>query len=470
MNDRPPMSDSRLDAWLEDGPTSGPDDGLSNALARTRSTRQRPGWLVDIRGDPMETTWRARPLPLGRVAFLALTTLLAAAIIGLALAAGARLLPPPTTNLNAVPVIPKGDEALLAFASWDANHSTSEIYTVRADGTDGRRITSGDGHRFSPAWSPDGSRLAYYSKLGSHTDLRVSSAKGEPLVLASDQGCFPSTTAPAWSPDGRYLLYLVDRDPTDGSCDDLKSDVYVVPSDGSAPGRRLLAASFTPWSSMPAWHDDRIVFRGGEDETTGSLWIAPVTDPATPWDLTPTRLDHGNPADAWGFAWPRWSPDGSAIATTFISQGTGFGNAVTMAADGTTTHALWADPTVDNIAPDWSPDGSHLSLLVLTRQTDQYGVYELATAGPQGQDPVVIQTPELNGNGGPAMISPDGTRAAARTLVAGDATPGHILIAALDGSAAPVEITASQWSTVAWQPVVNADNPAANAPTGLPEG
>ena len=147
-------------------------------------------------------------------------------------------------------------------------------------------------------------------------------------------GCFPSTTAPAWSPDGRFLLYIVDRDPNDDSCDDLKSDVYIVPADGSAPGRRLLAASVEGWSSMPDWSGDRIVLRINDTETTSGLWVAGVTDPAAPWDLEPVRIDQGNPSAAWGFGWTRWSPDGSTLATTHLSEGTDFGNAVTLSPDG----------------------------------------------------------------------------------------------------------------------------------------
>ncbi len=51
--------DARLEAWLQEGPNSGPDDGLWNVRARVRSTRQRPGWLVTLRGWTMESTWRA---------------------------------------------------------------------------------------------------------------------------------------------------------------------------------------------------------------------------------------------------------------------------------------------------------------------------------------------------------------------------------------------------------------------------
>jgi len=62
---RPSSFEGRLDAYLEEGPTSGPDDLLTSAHARARSTRRRPAWLLALRGTPMDTTWRARPLPVG---------------------------------------------------------------------------------------------------------------------------------------------------------------------------------------------------------------------------------------------------------------------------------------------------------------------------------------------------------------------------------------------------------------------
>jgi len=42
--DRPSDIDARLAAWLEEGPTRGPEEVLSRGLARVRSTRQDGGW------------------------------------------------------------------------------------------------------------------------------------------------------------------------------------------------------------------------------------------------------------------------------------------------------------------------------------------------------------------------------------------------------------------------------------------
>jgi hypothetical protein len=84
--------EARLAVWLEEGPTSGPDEGLSSAQARARSTRQRPDWLVTLRGGTMETTWRARPVLTARVAFILLISLLVLALTAGTVIVGGQLI------------------------------------------------------------------------------------------------------------------------------------------------------------------------------------------------------------------------------------------------------------------------------------------------------------------------------------------------------------------------------------------
>lgn len=75
----------------------------------------------------------------------------------------------------------------------------------------------------SPAWSPDGSHLAYVSFETGHAVVYVQSLyTGQRAVLAD----FPGTnSAPAWSPDGKQLAVVLTRD---GS-----SQIYLVRPDGS---------------------------------------------------------------------------------------------------------------------------------------------------------------------------------------------------------------------------------------------
>jgi hypothetical protein len=95
-------------------------------------------------------------------------------------------------------------------------------------------------------------------------------------------------------------------------------------------------------------------------------------------------------------------------------------------------------------------------------------VYHLVVVGRDGSGARVVETPDLNANGGPAMVSPDGTLAAVRAEIDTDPTPGDVLIVSPDGEADPVRIRALMWNSVAWQPVVNEQNPWASAPDGLP--
>lgn len=270
---RPSTIDDRLTAWLDEGPSTGPDDLLTAAHARARSMRQRPGWLLALKGETMDTTWRARPVLTVRIAFAMLTLLLVIALGATTLVVGSRLtgLIPNSRNLAAAPVIPQGGDALLAFTSWYSDATVGDLFVVRADGTDGRHITSDELDDWSPAWSPDGGEIAFYSSEGNSIQLRVASAGGI-RVLDESSGCFNSTQAPAWSPDGRFLLYSVDRWPEDGICDLVYTDVFVVPADGSAPGRRLLSTEHTGFSTLPAWSGDRIVFAGMPTASVGCGW------------------------------------------------------------------------------------------------------------------------------------------------------------------------------------------------------
>jgi Tol biopolymer transport system component len=464
---RPSSFEHGLAAWLEEGPSSGPDDLLVGAHARARSTRQRPAWWLRLTGGTMETTLRARPAFSVGVTLLLITAALVVALAASALFIAARTglrLGPDDRMYAQAPIIPTGPEALFAFSSWSAEDSAGDVYVVRADGTDGRRITSDALDDWSPAWSPDGGRIAFYSGDEDSVQLRVASADGL-ISLADAPGCWnPTSQAPAWSPDGRFIAYVADRDPDDGACDVAFTDVFVVASDGSGEPHRLLAESDTRFSASPAWEGDRIAIRASTD-AEAQLVLAQVTDPAQPWGLTAEPIEGAIGPDPVALGWPRWAPDGSSVAVTLPRLDFGYGMATVVDLDGSSPMPLWNGPEEDVIVPDWSPDGTWLSMLVMRRQLSDYGVYGLAFASADGREPRSIETVDLTGNAGPPMISPDGSRVLVRAPRG--PMPGDVLVVDTDGH---VETTlqAGQWSSMDWQPVVNADNPASEAPEGLP--
>lgn len=469
MNGRPSSAESRLNAWLDEGPTSGPDDVLAAAHARARSTRQTPGWWLRLRGRTMETTWRARPMPgMGRLGLALLLTLLIAALVGGALIAAGRLLGGPLLfdARPATAAIPQGDDALFAFTSYNGDPALGDLFVVRADGSDGRRVTADELNDWSPAWSPDGGRIAIYSGDQDSVQLRVIGPDGQAKTVADAPGCWsPTSQPPAWSPDGRFIAYIADRDAADGVCDIVFTDVWVVAADGSGEPHRLFADDVTLYSSDPAWGKTGIAVRGGTAEE-GGLYLATTADPAAPWGITPTRVDTLTGVDPVSMGWPQWSPDGSRISATPAIIGQPYGSGTIFPLDGSDATVLWPEAAKDAILPDWSADASWASLLVQHAQLSDHAVYRVAVVPLDGGEARLIDTVDLSGNGGPARISPDGTRLLVRAPMG--AMPGDVLVITPEGATKTL-IRAGQWSSMDWQPVVNPDNPAKNAPEGLPQ-
>jgi len=99
------------------------------------------------------------------------------------------------------------DGTQIAFSMYDKGIDKDQIWIGDlARGTQ-TRLTAGPGENSVPAWSPDGSRVAFRSDRKHQGDLFLRAASGASADEAlSDE---PGQKVPAdWSRDGRFLLYF----------------------------------------------------------------------------------------------------------------------------------------------------------------------------------------------------------------------------------------------------------------------
>jgi TolB protein len=104
------------------------------------------------------------------------------------------------------------DSEALAFTSL-RDGSKDICLRLLGDGYEVVNLTqSPDLNEDAPAWSADGSRLAYVSGPQDHTSVQVASFDWE--TLSADQAqteFFGAGNAPAWAPDGKSLIYAYER-------------------------------------------------------------------------------------------------------------------------------------------------------------------------------------------------------------------------------------------------------------------
>jgi len=96
---------------------------------------------------------------------------------------------------------------------------------------------------YAPAWSPDGTRIAFVSTRDGNADIFVMNRDGSGLVNLTRHPAFDS--APAWSPDGRYIAFHSSRSGV--------FQIWVMDSDGTNP-RNLSQGGEHDYS--PEWSPD----------------------------------------------------------------------------------------------------------------------------------------------------------------------------------------------------------------------
>ena len=219
------------------------------------------------------------------------------------------------------------DGSKVAYVSFEGKNSAIYIQDV----TTGKRerVASNPGINSAPAWSPDGKRLALTLSKDGNPEIYIMNISNKSLTRITNN--FAIDTEPSWSSDGKFLAFTSDRG---GS-----PQIYEVKI-GENKARRLsfngaynAGATYSPDDeSLAVVHGNKGIYKIGLlDRSSGQVNA-----------LTDSRMDES----------PSFAPNGHMIIyTTTGASGTGL---AAISVDGT-VHQRLALQKGEVREPVWGP-------------------------------------------------------------------------------------------------------------------
>ncbi len=224
-----------------------------------------------------------------------------------------------------------------------------EVYIIDFDGHGITRLTNHDSICLSPAWSPDGKKIAYTCFKKRNPNLYIYDIKNKTFnIISSRVGV---NGAPAWSPDGNKLAIMTRRE------DRTKIAIITLLRKGDP---LFLTPSGPGNEASPTWSPDgqKLAFLS---DRSGNPQI--YTIDSTGKNLTRITFKGSYNAS------PAWSPLGDRIA--FCSMVDGHFDIFTCNPDGKDLRRLTQDG-YNNESPTWSPDGRFIVF-----SSDRFGTSQI---------------------------------------------------------------------------------------------
>ena len=235
-------------------------------------------------------------------------------------------------------------------------NGNTDIYTLKANGAGLTRLTTHAAYDHGPAWSPDGTKIAFWSIRDGNDEIYVMNQDGSAVTrLTTNQSV---DFRPRWSPDGTKIVFVSGRDGN--------FEIYVMNADGSSP-LRLTNAPGT--DADPAWSPDgsKIAFWSSRDPY-GEIYVMNADGTGV------TRLTTNDAQEIQ----PEWSPNGSQLVfsrLTGCEYYSGFCDydLIVMNADGSGATQLTSGSSDND--PAWSPDGNWIAFGASVCEPYYYSCY-----------------------------------------------------------------------------------------------